>query len=114
MTKEELEKDGIKYSIGGTTEKVTVSPDVFGDTSDINNKIILYTTKLQNEKVLPGTNRDIKLYVSKTLTTTDEISLNNETEIVKITKPGGSKITTIIGSYIPSDSSTPLESDEDK
>ncbi len=114
MTKEELEKDGIQYSAGGTTEKVTVSPDVFGDTSDINNKIILYTTKLHNEKVLPGTDRNIKLNVSKTLTTTDEISLNNETEIVKITKPGGSKITTITGSYIPSDSSTPLESDEDK
>lgn len=114
ITKEQLQTDGIQYSVSGITEKVTVSPDVFGDTSDINNKIILYTTKLHQEKVLPGTDRNIKLNVSKTLTTTDEILLNNETEIVKITKPGGSKITTITGSYIPSDSSTPLESDEDK
>ena len=35
------------------------------------------------------------------LASTDEISLDNETEIIKVDKTGGSNLVTILGNYIP-------------
>ncbi len=69
--------------------------------STIDSKIILYTEKLKTE-LEPAQTKDVALNVSKILTTADDISLDNETEIIKIDKPnGGSDIPTIPGNYVP-------------
>ena len=102
MTKEELEE---KYK--GTL----VNADIFGETSSINNRIILYTEELYNQQCCPGENSKVNLQVSKALSTADEISLENETEIIEVEKDGGSKIVQIPGSFVPG--TTPQEPDED-
>ena len=89
-----------------------VSTEVIG--SDIGDKWILYTEALASKTLEPAmkddkgiiTNKDksqayVELNVSKVLTTTDEISLDNETEIVKINRPGGRKPEPIPGNYVP-------------
>ena len=69
--------------------------------STINNKIILYTEKLRTE-LKPSETKDVALNVSKILTTAEDISLDNETEIIKVDKPhGGSDIPSTPGNYIP-------------
>lgn len=113
ISKDEVNINGNQYTINVNNEQIPISSEVFGDTSDINNKIILYTTALKDQKVLPGISKDVKLNVSKTLTTSDEISLDNDTEILKLTKPGGSKIPPVPGNYVPG-TSTPIDTDEDR
>ncbi len=69
--------------------------------STINEKTILYTESLKDQKLEPTKIATVDLNVSKTLTTTDEISLDNETEVVKLEKTGGSKTEETPGNYIP-------------
>lgn len=69
--------------------------------STINNKIILYTQSLKNEKIKPGEARTIMLNASRRLSTTDEISFDNETEMVELDKTGGSIPESTPGNYIP-------------
>ncbi len=69
--------------------------------SKINEKIILYTEKLKGKNIEPGKAEEVTLKVSKTLASTDEISLDNETEIVETNKPGGAKTESTPGNYIP-------------
>ena len=69
--------------------------------STINEKTILYTEILKDQKLEPTKIATVDLNVSKTLTTTDEISLDNETEVVKLEKTGGSKTEETPGNYIP-------------
>ena len=67
-----------------------VSAEVFkNEGTTVREKTILYTNKLA-KPIEPGKINSITLNVSKKLTTTDEISLGNETEITKIERPGGS------------------------
>ncbi len=68
--------------------------------STIDEKTILYTDVLSTP-LEPKQSSEVMLKVSKLLSVTDEISLNNETEIVKATKNGGSNIITMLGNYIP-------------
>lgn len=107
-----------------------VSPDILSnEDSTINDRIILYNTEWEDsDLVYPGEETtSISLTVSKTLTTTDDISLGNETEIIELTKgsiipnkrvdpdnitPGGATIVQKPGNYIPGTS--PLEPDEDE
>jgi len=77
--------------------------------SQINDKTILYTEKLLTP-LRPKESAKVMLKVSKTLTTTDDINLDNETETVKIDKNGGSKLQSVPGNYIPGTGST--ESDD--
>ena len=102
ITKEELEQN---------YKNTLVNESVFGDTSSINNKIILLTEALKNQQCCPGENSKVNLQVSKALSATDEISLENETEIIEVEKDGGSKIVQIPGSFVPG--TTPQEPDED-
>ena len=51
------------------------------------------------------------LNVSKILTTSEDISLDNETEIVEVDKTGGSDLVSTPGNYIPGTGHT--ESDDD-
>ena len=69
--------------------------------STINDKTILYTESLKEQKLEPTNSATVDLNVSKTLTTTDEISYNNETETVKVDKTGGSKLEETPGNYVP-------------
>ena len=59
--------------------------------STINNKTILYTTSLQDKKLEPTQTASVDLNVSKVLSTAEDISLNNETEVTHLDKTGGSK-----------------------
>ena len=68
---------------------------------EIENKTILITDKL-NKEFAPGERESISLNVSKILTITDELELDNDTEIIKVEKPqGGRPIPLIPGKYIP-------------
>lgn len=80
-----------------------VVPEVYqGDNTAIGNKTILYTEQLQNEKLQPNqSSTPINIAVSKILTTTDEISLDNEAEEVKVSKTGGAILQTTPGNYVP-------------
>jgi len=49
------------------------------------------------------------LNVSKTLAVTDEISLNNETEVIEVSKTGGSKIKSTPGNYVPGTGKTEVD-----
>ena len=69
--------------------------------SSIAEKIILYTESLKGQKLEPTKSANVMLNVSKILTTTDEISLNNETEITELNKTGGSKPQSTPGNYVP-------------
>lgn len=71
--------------------------------STIGKKTILYTEMLKEESLQPGaTSKDpAVIKVSKTLTTTDEISLDNEAEEVTASKSGGATLRTTLGNYIP-------------
>jgi len=79
-----------------------VSAEVFkNEGTTVREKTILYTNKLA-KPIEPGKINSITLNVSKKLTTTDEISLGNETEITKIERPGGSVPNDETpGNYIP-------------
>ena len=68
--------------------------------STIANKTILYTESF-NQKLKPTESISKDMYVSKQLANSDEISLNNETEIVKVEKTGGADIRSIPGNYVP-------------
>lgn len=123
LTKEEFER-----SMKGEF----VEPQIFADSdSKINDRIILKTDKwrtasetdYKNDRyVWPEENVITLLEVSKTLTTTEDISLGNETEIIQLDKPGGSTIikeengsdpkVITPGSHIPG--KTPDEPDTDE
>ena len=68
--------------------------------STIANKTILYTESF-NQKLGPTDSIAKDIYVSKQLANSDEISLDNEAEIVKVEKTGGAAIRSISGNYVP-------------
>ena len=78
--------------------------------STINNKTILYTTSLQDKKLEPTQTASVDLNVSKILSTVEDISLNNETELTHLDKTGGSKPNSTPGNYVPGTGKT--ESDD--
>ena len=71
------------------------------ETSTINDKTILYTDSLKDVPIEPTQSESVMLNVSKMLTTSEDISLDNETEIVEVDKTGGSDIISTPGNYIP-------------
>lgn len=76
------------------------------DETTIANKTILYTESLKGKKLQPTQTAEVMLNVAKTLTTTDEISLDNETEVVELTKTGGAKPESTPGNYKPGNGKT--------
>ena len=81
--------------------------------SEINNRTILYTEKLKAYKLEPTQSAEVELHVSKLLSNSEDIELDNETEIVELEKTGGSKITSSTpGNYVPGGTAT--ESDDDR
>ena len=80
------------------------------ENSTITEKTILYTESLRDEKLEPTQSASVNLVVSKILTTSDDISIDNEAEINRLDKTGGSKPDEIPGNYIPGTGRT--ESDD--
>lgn len=80
--------------------------------STIAEKMILYTNHLANTELDPTKDHNIGIItfnVSKLLTTTDEISLDNETEVVEVQKTGGANLQSVPGNYIPGKGITELD-----
>lgn len=92
--------------------KNIVAKEVYeNEDSTIADKTILYTESLKDEKLKPTESAKVNLNVSKVLSNSDEISLDNESEITELTKDGGSKPISTPGNYIPGQEET-KESDE--
>ena len=68
--------------------------------STIDDKKLLYTEKLAKE-LKPTENTTVTLNVSKLLTASQNIELDNETEVIKVNKTGGGTLISIPGNYIP-------------
>ena len=79
------------------------------ENSSINEKIILYTESLKEHNLAPNENAQVMLNVSKLLATSDDISLDNETELVTLDKNGGSEPEEIPGNYIPGTGHTEID-----
>lgn len=83
--------------------KDKISEEVYNNEVLKNNeKHILCTDILKDEPLEPNkTSTPIKLSVEKKVDTSDEISLDNEAEILGLSKTGGAKLQSIPGNYIP-------------
>ena len=79
--------------------------------SSISNKMIVYTETLNNKKLIPGQSETLNINVSKELANSDEISLDNEVEVIKVEKDGGAPLDSTPGNYIPGKPEQQLESD---
>ena len=88
---EAIEKDDSRITLA---EEVTNS-------ESIDNRKLLYTEALAGYNLQPTESATVMLNVSKLLTASEDIELDNETEIVKVDKPGGSNLTSIPGNYVP-------------
>lgn len=92
--------------------KNIVAKEVYeNEDSTIADKTILYTESLKGQKLKPTESATVNLNVSKVLSNSDEISLDNESEITELTKDGGSKLISTPGNYIPGQEEA-KESDE--
>ena len=80
------------------------------ENSTINDKTILYTESLKQNALKPTESASVNLNVSKLLTTSNDLSFDNETEITTLDKTGGSKPNETPGNYIPGTGKT--ESDD--
>ena len=78
----------------------------------IGNRTILYTEALAGYDLQPTESATVMLDVSKLLNASQDIELENETEIVKVNKPGGANLIFIPGNYVPGTGPS-IESDDD-
>ena len=81
------------------------------ENSKINETTILYTEALKDKKLKPEDKETIYLNVSKLLSVSQEINLDNEIEILRIERTSGGNLTFTPGNYIPGAGKT--ESDDD-
>lgn len=82
--------------------KNIVAKEVYeNEDSTIADKTILYTESLKGQKLKPTESAKVNLNVSKVLSNSDEISLDNESEITELTKDGGSRPISTPGNYVP-------------
>ena len=78
--------------------------------TNIEEKNILFTDHLKQYYLEPTFSAETILKVSKILTTTDSIVLDNEAELVEITKTGGSELQDAIpGNYVPGTGKTEID-----
>lgn len=82
--------------------KDIVAEEVYkNEDSTIADKTILYTESLKGQKLKPTESATVNLNVSKVLSNSDEISLDNESEITELTKDGGSTPIPTPGNHVP-------------
>ena len=79
--------------------------------STIAEKTLLYTESLKTVKMVPKQVETLNIYVSKVLSNSDDISLDNEVEVAEIDKNGGAPTDSIPGNYIPG--KTPYQEPDD-
>ena len=79
------------------------------ENSTINAKTILYTEKLKQYNLKPTEAASVDLLVSRMLATSDEISIDNETEVAVLDKTGGAKPDETPGNYIPGSGHTEID-----
>lgn len=72
---------------------------------------IITTDELENTLLVPGETKSVQLNVSKLLTNSDDLTFDNDAEIIKVLKTGGSTLENTPGNYIPGN---PIESDESR
>ena len=65
------------------------------------NVTILYTEALAGYDLRPTESATVMLNATKYLNASEDIELENETEIVKVEKPGGAHLTFTPGNYVP-------------
>lgn len=80
--------------------RIELAEEVTNSTS-IDSAKLLYTEALATYNLQPTESATVMLNVSKMLTSSGDIELGNETEIIKVNKPGGSDITSTPGNYVP-------------
>ncbi len=80
--------------------RIILAEEVINSTS-IDTTKMLYTESLATYVLKPTESATVMLNVSKLLTSSEDIELENETEINKVNKTGGSDITSTPGNYIP-------------
>ncbi len=91
--------------------KNIVAKEVYeNEDSTIADKTILYTESLKGQKLKPTESATVNLNVSKVLSNSDEISLDNESEITELTKDGGPRPSPTPGNHVPGQE--PKEPDE--
>ena len=81
------------------------------ETSTIKDKTILTTEAVKDTVLKPNDSANVMMKVAKVLASTDDIALDNEAEIIKVEKTGGSKLISTPGNYVPGTGKT--ESDDD-
>ena len=91
--------------------RLDLAEDVI-NSDTIGNRTILYTEALAGYDLQPTESATVMLDVSKLLNASQDIELENETEIVKVNKPGGANLTFIPGNYVPG-TGPAVESDDD-
>lgn len=91
--------------------RIHLAEEVTNSTS-IDGAKLLYTEALATYQLQPTESATVMLNVSKLLTSSEDIELGNETEIIKVNKPGGSDITSIPGNYVPG-TGPAIERDDD-
>lgn len=80
-------------------------------------RVIVKNDAYEKTEIKPGENQIIELEVSKKLTITDEIELENDTEIVKMEIPHGGRpltVTRVPGKYYPGSTLTELSDKAEK
>ena len=91
--------------------RIVLAEEVINSDS-IGNRTLLYTEALTGYDLQPTQTATVMLNVSKLLSSSDNIELDNETEINKMDKPGGANLTFIPGNYVPG-TGPAVESDDD-
>ena len=91
--------------------RIELAEEVTNSTS-IDDAKLFYTEALATYNLQPTESATVMLNVSKLLTSSEDIELGNETEIIKVNKPGGSDITSTPGNYVPG-TGPAIERDDD-
>ena len=121
-----IESEWEKKTIDSLKSDKAVDPRVLGKDvtvkTDIKDRIILQSEKLKGNSIARGERTEpLKVTATKILTTINnsDIELNNEAEVIQVTKTGGGALTTsdgskklIPGNYVPG-SGKKVEDDDD-
>ena len=104
-------EENSNWKITNLTEMQDLLSDEVKSNQLLNDRKILYSDGLSSVSLIPNALTKTNLDVSKLLSNTEDIVLENEVEIVQISKTGGSELNTTLGNYEVGNDS--VDSDED-
>ncbi len=93
-------------NISEIRDLLTYNPD---EVEMFDERTILYSDDIF--EITAANNKVLDLNVSKLLSISEDIELDNETEIIKVNQNGGARLTTIPGNYVPGTSSKEMDED---